>query len=196
MLAVPHDGLSVAMSANPLTRVRLDRERRGGAVQWLLNQQSILFHRNNPIEWQLLGRFPNWINIDRTKREELFILAGAVLSVEQMRQWIDGALLQALATYLGELRLSQLLLIEPSWDVIAFVLTKPNSFKDELMLRGGAVLIQAVREDTVRGYLKEAFPHAPIKLSEENASLIASHALRLAQLSYSQLKDENVGVSS
>lgn len=187
-----YEGFTAMASADSaLSLVRAERQRRGNVVQWLANQPDLL-HRGQRIEWALLAQIPDWINIEETKREELFLLAGAVLSVGQMRQWIDGALLKAMAACVGELRLSSLLSIEPNWNVIALVLAEPNSLRQELVLRGAAVMMDTVPDDETRSYLKEFFPHALIKLSYEDASLVAMHAQDLSEITNSQLADEDI----
>lgn len=187
-----HDDLATLTSANAsLSDVRFARERRGSAVQWMVKQTHAL-HRDHHIEWELLPHIPEWVLVDGSKREELFLLAGAVLSVEQIQQWIDGALLKTLATCLGELRLSKLLLIEPSWHVVALVLDKPNALRYELILRGASVMAETAQSNAARDYLKNLFPQSHIKLSFEQASLIASHTLELAQLVDPKLVNKNL----
>jgi hypothetical protein len=190
---VEHEGLEAMVSADSaLSLVRAERRRRGNVVQWLADQPDLL-HSGQRIEWALLSRIPNWVNIEETKREALFLLAGAVLSVGQMRQWIDGALLKAMAACVGELRLSSLLSIEPNWNVIALVLAEPNSLRQELVMRGATVMMETVQDDSTRSYLKEFIPHALIKLNYEDATLIAMHAQELLEISDSQLVNEDIG---
>jgi hypothetical protein len=189
---VGYEGLKAMANADSaLSLVRAERRRRGHVVQWLADQPDLL-HRGQRIEWALLSQIPDWINIEATKREELFLLAGAVLSVGQMRQWIDGGLLKAMAVCVGELRLSSLLSIEPNWNVIALVLAEPNSLRQELVLRGAAVMMETVQDGPTRSYLKEFFPHAFIKLSYEDASLISMHAQELLDITDSQLVGEDL----
>jgi hypothetical protein len=143
---VEHEELEAMASADTaLSLMRAERRRRGNVVQWLADQPDLL-HSGQRIEWALLSQIPNWVNIEKTKRETLFLLAGAVLSVGQMRQWIDGALLKATAACVGELRLSSLLSIEPNWNVIALVLAEPNSLQQELVMRGATVMMETVQE--------------------------------------------------
>jgi hypothetical protein len=190
---VEHEELEAMASADTaLSLMRAERRRRGNVVQWLADQPDLL-HSGQRIEWALLSQIPNWVNIEKTKRETLFLLAGAVLSVGQMRQWIDGALLKATAACVGELRLSSLLSIEPNWNVIALVLAEPNSLQQELVMRGATVMMETVQDDSTRSYLKEFIPHALIKLNYEDATLIAMHAQELLEISDSQLVNEDIG---
>jgi hypothetical protein len=189
---VEHEELEVMASADSaLSLMRAERRRRGNVVQWLADQPDLL-HSGQRIEWALLSQIPNWVSIEETKREALFLLAGAVLSVGQMRQWIDGALLKAMAACVGELRLSSLLSIEPNWNVIALVLAEPNSLRQELVLRGTAVMMETVQDDSTRFYLKEFFPHALIKLNYENAASIAMHAQELLEITDSPQASEDI----
>jgi hypothetical protein len=189
---VEHEGLeATVITDSALSLVRAERQRRGNVVQWLADQPDLL-HHGQRIEWAWLSQIPDSVSIEEAKREELFLLVGAVLSVGQMRQWIDGALLKAMAACVGELRLSSLLSIEPNWNVIALVLAEPNSLRQELVLRGAAVMMETVQDDSTRFYLKEFFPHSLIKLNYEDATSIAIYAQELLEITDSPLDSEDV----
>ena len=51
------------------------------------------------------GSLPDWAKVDRARRRELAVLAGAILRARSLRESIDGGLLKAVATAVGEERL-------------------------------------------------------------------------------------------
>ena len=118
-----------------------------------------------------LGGLPDWVDAPPAARTRLAVLGGAVLCARRLRRTIDGRVLAAVATALGERRLDAVLALPgrvPAMDTLRW----DDEPVAQLHALGGEVLVRSVDAPAaIRDGLAQRFPPCGQALEADRATL-------------------------